>query len=86
MGGGTIGNDYKRRTPGASFMTQRQRKALGTVLTLVALLAWTAIGMWVYDAFLVGAHNIVLLAFFVGFGLAWIFPAMAIIRWMARPD
>ena len=47
MGGGTIGNDYKRRTPGASFMTQRQRKALGTVLTLVALLAWAAIGMWV---------------------------------------
>lgn len=67
-------------------MTQRQRKAMGIVLTLLTLIVWGTIGVWAYETWLVGAHNLVLLAFFVLFGLAWIFPAMAVIRWMARPD
>lgn len=67
-------------------MTQRQRKAAGTVLTIFMLIAWAVIGMWIYETWLVDAGNLLHLAFFVLFGLAWVFPAMAIIRWMARPD
>lgn len=67
-------------------MNQRQRKALGTVITLFTLVAWAVIGMWIYEVWLVGAANWIHLIFFVAFGLGWIFPAMAIIRWMARPD
>lgn len=67
-------------------MTQRQRKAVGTVLTIVTLIVWAMIGMGIYETWLVGAHALVHLAFFVAFGLAWIFPAMFVIRWMARPD
>lgn len=67
-------------------MTQRQRKAIGTVLTIVTLIAWAVMGMWIYETWLVGADNLVHLLFFVAFGLAWVFPAMVVIRWMARPD
>jgi len=67
-------------------MTQRQRKALGIVLTLVTLVLWTALGLWIYDLWLVGAPNLLLLGFFVIFGLGWVVPAMAVIRWMLKPD
>lgn len=67
-------------------MPQRQRKAIGIVLTLATLVLWTALGLWIYELWLVGAHNLVHLAFFVIFGLGWILPAMAVIRWMLRPD
>lgn len=67
-------------------MTQRQRKAAGTVITILMLIAWAVIGMWIHETWLVEASNLAHLAFFVLFGLAWVFPAMAIIRWMARPD
>lgn len=67
-------------------MNQRQRKAVGTVITVVVLVVWVVLGMWIYDALLEGASSWVHLIFFVLFGLAWVFPAMAVIRWMARPD
>lgn len=67
-------------------MIQRQRKAVGIVLTLLTLVAWAALGMWIYELWLVGAHNLVHLAFFVFFGLGWVFPAMVVIRWMLKPD
>lgn len=67
-------------------MTQSRRKAAGIVLTLLTLVVWAALGMWIYETWLVGAHNLVHLAFFVLFGLGWIFPAMAVIRWMLKPD
>lgn len=67
-------------------MTQRQRKAAGVFLTLATLVVWAGLGTWLYETWLVGAHNLALLAFFVLFGMAWVFPAMLVIRWMARPD
>lgn len=67
-------------------MNQRQRKALGNVLTVLSLFVWAAIGMWAYDLWLVEAPNWAHFIFFVAFGLAWVLPAMIIIRWMARPD
>lgn len=67
-------------------MRQRQRKAWGTAFSILSLIIWAALGMWAYELFLLDAPTLVHLAFFVLFGLAWIFPAMAIIRWMSRPD
>lgn len=65
-------------------MTQSRRKAIGVVLTLLTLLVWAVIGMWGYELFLVGAPNWVHLVYFVVLGLSWMFPAMAVIRWMSR--
>lgn len=67
-------------------LTQRRRKAIGTVLTVLSIIIWSAIGLWIYEAFLVGASPIIHLVFFVCFGLAWVLPEMVIIRWMAKPD
>ncbi|WP_157970061.1 DUF2842 domain-containing protein [Pelagibacterium sediminicola] len=67
-------------------MNQRQRKAVGTIITIVSLIVWATIGMWFYDWFLVGASQLWHFIFFVCFGLAWIFPARAVIRWMVKPD
>jgi small-conductance mechanosensitive channel len=78
-------NNHNRRRP-ETLLNQRQRKAVGTVLTILSLVIWATIGMWIYDWFLVGVSPIWHLIFFVGFGLAWIFPARVVILWMAKPD
>lgn len=67
-------------------LRQRPRKAIGTALTVLSVILWSAVGLWIYEALLIGASPLLHLVFFVGFGLAWVLPAMAIIRWMARPD
>lgn len=79
------GNVNNRRSTETA-MTQSRRKALGIVLTLFTLVVWAALGMWIYELWLVGAHKLVHLAFFVAFGLGWVFPAMVVIRWMLKPD
>jgi hypothetical protein len=53
---------------------------------LVSIIGIAVIGTWVYLAFLNGQAPLVLIAYFAVAGLAWIVPAMAIIRWMVRPD
>ncbi|WP_404404380.1 DUF2842 domain-containing protein [Pelagibacterium halotolerans] len=67
-------------------MTQSQRKAIGVALTLLTLVAWAIVGMWGYERLLVGAPGWVHLIYFVAFGLGWMFPAMAVIRWMSKPE
>jgi len=67
-------------------MTQSTRKLIGVLLTLAMLVAYALIVMVIYDTFLTGLPQPVLLLFFVVAGLAWCLPAMAIIRWMVKPD
>jgi len=67
-------------------VTQRQRKFVGVLLILASVIAVSGIGTWIYLAFLMGQHPILLVVFFAVAGLAWIVPAMWIIRWMVRPD
>ena len=67
-------------------MTQRQRKLVGILLILLSVIAVAAIGTWIYLTFLMGQAPLTLIAFFAVAGLAWIVPAMWIIRWMVRPD
>lgn len=84
--GGTLKGKFPNRRRQEHQLTQRQRKAIGTVLTIVSIVIWAIIGMWFYELWLVDAPNWAHLIFFVLFGLAWIFPAMIVIRWMAKPD
>lgn len=67
-------------------MTQRSRKFLGVLLILGSIAAWLAIGTTVYLDLLQGMPWFVLIVFFAIVGMGWIYPAMAIIRWMARDD
>ena len=67
-------------------MTQRRRKFLGILLILGSIAAWLAIGTTIYLELLQGMPWFVLIVFFAIVGMGWVFPAMAIIRWMARDD
>ena len=67
-------------------MSQSTRKLIGVLLTIAVLVAYSLIVMVLYDTYLTALPQPVLLAFFVVAGLGWCIPAMAIIRWMARPD
>lgn len=67
-------------------MSQSTRKLIGVLLTIAVLVAYSLIVMVLYDTFLTALPQPVLLGFFVVAGLGWCIPAMAIIRWMARPD
>jgi hypothetical protein len=69
----------------APAMTQRQRKLIGTGLTLASVVIYAGVAVWIYDRLLMGQPAVVLLLFFAVAGIGWVLPAMAIIRWMARP-
>jgi hypothetical protein len=67
-------------------MTQSTRKLVGTLLTLVVLVAWAGVATAIYVTWLTGLPSPVLLAYFAIAGLGWALPVARIIRWMARPD
>ena len=67
-------------------MTQRRRKFWGVLLILGSIAAWLAIGTTIYLELLQGLPWFVLIVFFAIVGMGWVFPAMAIIRWMAKDD
>jgi RsiW-degrading membrane proteinase PrsW (M82 family) len=67
-------------------MTQRNRKLVGILMMLTSIVALTGIGTAIYVTLLTGQPPLVLIGFFAVTGLAWIVPAMVIIRWMSRAD
>ncbi|MFM8746901.1 MAG: DUF2842 domain-containing protein [Aestuariivirga sp.] len=67
-------------------MKQRTRKAAGTVLMLVFLAVYALVMMAVGGEFAAGRGIALELGFFAAAGLLWLPVAMAIIRWMMRPD
>lgn len=67
-------------------MKQRTRKAIGTVLVVGFLVIYALVMMAVGGEFAAGRGIVVELLFFAVAGLLWLPVAMAIIRWMMRPD
>lgn len=67
-------------------MTQRTRKLLGVVATLVGLIVYCTLATAIYLALPGDLPVWLVLLYFAVAGLAWTFPAIAIIRWMAKPD
>jgi hypothetical protein len=67
-------------------MRQRARKLFGTVILVcfVALYALTV--MTIAAAKLPGTSGLTQLAFYFIAGLAWVFPAGALIYWMGKAD
>lgn len=67
-------------------MRQRTRKFIGTIFLLVLVfcysllvMALAASRMWDVNAWLQALFYLIV-------GLAWVLPAMPIIRWMQKPD
>ncbi len=67
-------------------MTLRTRKFIGTLATLLWLVAYALLAMAIGGQFVVGTGMVFELIYFVIAGVAWLPVAMAIIRWMSRPD
>jgi len=67
-------------------MTQRNRKLIGILLILGSIVVWLSVFTSVYLAFPPGLPLWILMPYFIVAGMGWLFPAMWIIRFMARPD
>jgi hypothetical protein len=71
---------------GHLIVTQRTRKFFGILATLFGLAVYCLIATLIYETLLLGLPPLLLIVYFAIAGIGWIFPAMAIIRFMARPD
>ena len=67
-------------------MTQRNRKLIGALLCVFSIFVWCVLCTSIYLAFPPDLPWYALIAYFIVAGMGWVFPAMAIIRWMAKPD
>ena len=67
-------------------MTQRRRKAIGTFATVLFLIVYCLVAMALGGDLAVGQGVLVELLFYGAAGVLWIPVAMALVRWMARPD
>ena len=67
-------------------MNQRTRKLLGAFMIVGSISAWSVLATAIYLVLPEGLPGLVLIGFFIVAGMGWLLPAMAIIKWMARPD
>jgi hypothetical protein len=67
-------------------MTQRSRKAIGTVAIVAFIIVYALLAMAVGGIWAVGRGLAVELPFYAAAGCLWLPVVMAIIRWMAQPD
>ncbi|WP_373505078.1 DUF2842 domain-containing protein [Aestuariivirga sp.] len=67
-------------------MTQRTRKAIGTISVVAFVIVYALVAMAVGGEVAVGRGPVIELAFYIVAGLLWLPVVMAIIRWMVKPD
>lgn len=67
-------------------MRQSQRKLAGAFLLPISIVGWAWLATWIYVDVLAGTPWWIHLPYFVVAGMGWLLPAIAIVRWMARPD
>jgi hypothetical protein len=67
-------------------MRVRARKLIGMIVLLVFLLAYAMAASSIGASRMASAPALVKLVYFLAAGLAWVFPAGLLIRWMQRPD
>jgi Protein of unknown function (DUF2842) len=66
-------------------MQVRTRKLIGTVVLLLFLICYALAVASIGSGRITEASPLLQLAYFLVAGLAWVVPAGALIRWMARP-
>ncbi|GGF59402.1 hypothetical protein GCM10007301_18930 [Azorhizobium oxalatiphilum] len=67
-------------------MRQRVRKLIGTVLMLVLVVVWAVSAMALAQGRVTDLPWAWQTVCYVLLGIAWVLPAMVLIRWMERPD
>ena len=67
-------------------MTIRTRKLIGAFALLALVSVWSLFAMALAQSVLTDINGFVAVIYYVVAGLGWVLPAMALIKWMARPD
>jgi glucose dehydrogenase len=67
-------------------MRVRTRKLIGTAAMIVFLIVYCLIAMVIGNAALAKLGGLGQALYFILAGLAWLPPAMLLVRWMQRPD
>jgi hypothetical protein len=67
-------------------MRMRTRKLIGAALLLLLALGWPLVGTAIFYAHLVALPGYAQFLAVAALGLAWVLPALPLIRWMQRPD
>ena len=67
-------------------MTIRQRKFIGAIALLILVLSWALIAMAIAQFPAIKANGLIEGIYYVVAGIAWVLPAMPLVRWMLRPD
>jgi uncharacterized protein DUF2842 len=67
-------------------MTIRQRKFIGAIVLLMLVLSWALIAMAIAQFPAIKANGLIEGIYYVVAGIAWVLPAMPLLRWMLRPN
>ena len=67
-------------------MPVRLRKFIGAILLITLVVSWALVAMALAQAPAIKANGLVEVIYYVVAGLAWVLPAMPLVRWMSRPD
>lgn len=67
-------------------MTIRIRKLIGAILLILLVVVWALAAMAIAQFPAIKVNGLIEVFYYVAAGLGWVLPAMALIRWMSRPD
>jgi hypothetical protein len=66
-------------------MPIRLRKLTGAVALILLVTSWALLAMALAQFPVVKANGVIEVVYYVVAGLAWVLPAMPLVRWMSRP-
>ena len=66
-------------------MPIRLRKLLGALALILLITIWALLAMAVAQFPAIKANAVIEALYYVVAGLAWVLPAMPLVRWMSRP-
>jgi hypothetical protein len=66
-------------------MPIRLRKLIGAVALILLVTSWALLAMALAQFPVVKANGVIEVVYYVVAGLAWVLPAMPLVRWMSRP-
>ena len=67
-------------------MPLRLRKFIGAILLITLVVTWALVAMALAQAPVIKANGVIEVIYYVVAGLAWVLPAIPLVRWMSRPD
>jgi hypothetical protein len=67
-------------------MPVRLRKFIGAILLITLVVTWALVAMALAQAPVIKANGVIEVIYYVVAGIAWVLPAMPLVRWMSRPD